>query len=315
MLSKITTYIKSAIFDPVSEFMASVGPEGEQKSTLYDSVSGFFAGVGSNGQLSTTIEDATTGTTVNVESEGNLAVSVQDQHSRAFDIFFSQDVGSPTTLTTNAVYDAYTVLVTTGHGLVQGDSFVLVDPAAQKGWTGVVITVAGDNTVNLDRPLSYAFPSATTVVQKRTKDMNVNGAVTPQTFRVGGSLVAPLDITRLMLQMTTDTTPAWDEFGDIAVGATFRGVQCRTVNDTTENLWNVKTNGELAHLMYDLTIFEGGVGLTVDGIAGRMTYSGQEKHGVTLRIGSDEAIEIIIQDDLSSLDSFHIIACGHLVTD
>jgi hypothetical protein len=250
-----------------------------------------------------------------VETNGGLAVNVQDQHSRAFDIFFAQDVGAPTTLTADVIEDAYTISVTTGHGLVQGSFFVLIDTVGQRGWTGTVITVAGDNTVNVDRPVSYAFPSVSTVVQQRTTEMNVDGSSTPQTFSVGGSLVAQLDITRLMLQLTTDTTPAWDEFGDITVGATFRGVQCRLVNGTTTDLWNAKTNGELANLMYDITIYEGGVGLTVDGLAGRMTYAGQEKHGVTLRIGADEGVEIVIQDDLTSLDSFRMIACGHFVTD
>jgi hypothetical protein len=46
-----------------------------------------------------------------------------------------------------------------------------------------------------------------------------------------------------------------------------------------------------------------------------MTYAGQNKHGVTLRIGGGEAIECIIQDNLTGLLSFKIIACGHIVTD
>lgn len=250
-----------------------------------------------------------------LESNGAIPVNIQDQHSRAFDLFFSQDVGSPTTLTTDAAYDSYTILVTTGHGLVQGSFFVLIDPVGQRGWTGIVITVDGDNTVNVDRPLSYAFPSASTVVQKRNVDMNVDGSSTPQTFRIGGSLLAELDITRFLFQITTDTAPGWDEFGDIEIDATFRGIQCRIVDSQTIDLWNAKTNGELANLMYDLTIFEGASGLTKDAIAGRMTYAGQNKHGVTLRIGANEAIELIVQDDLRTLNSFRMIACGHFVTD
>ena len=65
------------------------------------------------------IRDPVTGTPANVESNGGLAVNIQDQHSRAFDVFFSQDSGAATTLTTNVVEDAYTILCTTGHGLVQ----------------------------------------------------------------------------------------------------------------------------------------------------------------------------------------------------
>jgi hypothetical protein len=250
-----------------------------------------------------------------LESNGAIPVNVQDQHSRAFDLFFAQDVGSPTSLTTDVVLDAYTISVATGHGLVQEDFFVMFDPVSQRGWSGVITAVDGDNIVNVDRPVSHAFPSASTVVQKRSIELNVDGSETPQTFKVGGSLLALLDITRIMLQITTETTPSWDEFGDIAVGPTFRGIQFRLVNGDIIDLWNAKTTGELAHLMYDITVYEGGVGLTVDGIAGRMTYAGQEKHGVTLRIGANEALEVIIQDDLSELGTFRMIACGHFVTD
>lgn len=250
-----------------------------------------------------------------LESNGAIPINIQDQHSRAFDVFLTQDVGSSTTLTTDVIEDAYTMSATTGHGLIQGDMFILRDSVGQRGWTGIVITVAGDNTVNVDRPISFAFPSASTVVQEVSKDMNVNGAITPVTFKLSSPLLDELDITRIMIQMTTTDVALWDEFGDIASGATFRGIQCRLVNGETADLWNAKTNGELANLMYDIQFFDATHPQAVNGIAGRMTYAGQAKHGVTLRIGAGESLEVIVQDDLSSLLTFHIIVAGHFVTD
>jgi hypothetical protein len=260
------------------------------------------------------ITDPVTGEIAQVESNGALAVNIQDQHTRAFDLFFSQDVGSPTTLTTDAVEDEYSISVTTGHGLVAGNELVLVDPAAQRGDTLQVVSVAGDNTVELDRPLSYSFASATSVVQQRTSQMAVDGSVTRQTFKVGGALSAELDITRFLLQMTTTDTPAFDEFGDQdATG--FRGCVMRHVNGTTATLWNVKSNAEMANLMYDFTPYESALPFANNGIAGRMTYAGPSKHGVTIRLGAGETLEFIIQDNLVGINSFKIIACGHIVTD
>jgi hypothetical protein len=258
------------------------------------------------------ITDPTTGAMAAVESNNALAVNIQDQHTRAFDLFFQKDVGSPTTLTTNAAVDDYSISVTTGHGLVAGDEFTLVDDPY--GFSGTVVSVAGDNTVNMDRPLDRPFTSATTVVQQKTSEMNVNGSVTRQTFKVGSAtLTAELDITRFLIQMTTTDTPAFDEFGDLT--ALTRGVQMRVVNGDQYNLWNVKSNAELANLMYDLTVYESSLPFANNGLAGRMTYAGPEKHGVTLRLGAGDFLECIIQDNLSSLLSFKIIACGHIVTD
>jgi hypothetical protein len=247
------------------------------------------------------------------ESNGALAVNIQDQHSRAFDLFFSQNVGSPTTLTADTIIDSYSISVTTGHAFAAGDDFVLRDSVTQRGFTGQVVSVAGDNTVNMDRPITSVLPSATTVVQETTTELNVDGSSTRQTFSIGSPLTAELDITRFLIQMTTTATPDFDEFGDQT--ALTRGCVMRIVNSSLANLWNVKSNAELANLMYDLTIYDAALPFAVNGLAGRMTYGGQNKHGVTLRIGGGETLEFVVQDDLSDLLSFKIIACGHIVTD
>lgn len=244
-------------------------------------------------------------------TNGGQDVNIQDQNTPAFDLFFTQDVGSPTTLTVDAMADAYSISVTTGHGLVAGDEFVLVDPVSQHGFTGEVVTVAGSNTVNVDRPITFDFLAASTVVQERTSDLNVNGSVTRQTFTVGGSLTAELDVTRFLIQMTTTDAPTLALFGDQA--ALLRGCQMRRVDGTSFNYWNVKSNSEMSNLMYDLDIYTTAHPQAVNGLAGRMTYAGQNKHGVTLRIGPGEALEFIVQDDLRGLIEFKIIACGHIV--
>jgi hypothetical protein len=261
----------------------------------------------------TIIIDSITGEPARVESNGGLAVNVQDQSTQPFDLFFAQDVGSPTTLTIDATQDAYTLSVTTGHGLIATNDIILRDPSLQKGYTGMVVSVAGDNTVNLDVALNAAFTSANTVLQQRTHDLNVDGSGTRETFTVGSPLIGQLDITRFLFQMTTTDTPAFDEFGDQT--ALTRGVSMRLVRDDERfNLWNVKSNADMANLMYDITVYDSSLPFEVNGLAGRMTYAGQEKHGVVLRITGGEFIECVIQDDIDALLSFKIIACGHLLT-
>jgi hypothetical protein len=263
----------------------------------------------------TILVDPTSGTQTRVEANGGLAVNVQDQASRAVDLFFAQDVGSPTTMIMDTTADSYVVYLATGHGLVATDMFVMFDPSVQHGHTAHVVSVVGDNQVNMDRPVSYELTAANTIVQQRSMELDVDGSSTRQVFSVGSSLTGILHITRVIFQIVCTNPALYNLFGDQT--ALSRGVLLRqTRNDNgTTNHWNVKTNAELANLMYDVSVQEEAKVFDVNGLTGRLTYGGQTKHGVVLALSGGEALEIIIQDNLSGLISFRIIAQGHLVTE
>ena len=48
----------------------------------------------------------------------------------------------------------------------------------------------------------------------------------------------------------------------------------------------------------------------------RRTFGGQNKNGIVIRLKGDDNDELqaIIQDDLTDLDHFHVIAQGHVTT-
>lgn len=249
------------------------------------------------------------------ESNGAIPVNIQDQHTPAFDAPFSQVVAAPTTLAANAVENTWSIEVTTGHTFVAGDRILLQDIPAGRAMYGVVVSIAGANTVNLDAPTNWKYAAATTRVLEIASDLNVSGAVTRQSFFVGTSVEGKeLDITRILFQMTLTDLPEFSDFGDIAGGLS-RGIMCRVVNGEYINLFNLKSNADMALLMYDVSVYEETKAFSVNGIAGRLTYGGQDKHGVTIRLAQDEVLEVIIQDDLTSLLSFHMSASGHVVTD
>ena len=52
-----------------------------------------------------------------------------------------------------------------------------------------------------------------------------------------------------------------------------------------------------------------------DGFTGRLTFAGQNKFGAVVRLGAGEDLQVIIQDDLTSLVLFEIIAEGSEVVD
>lgn len=249
-----------------------------------------------------------------LESNGAIPVNVQDQNSRTFDVYFGQTIGTPTTLTTDAVIDSYSISVTTGHGILVGDKIAMFDAVGQRVYIGEALTSA-TNLITLDTPLNYSYASASTVVARRTIELNVNGSSIRQIFTIANPINVEVDITRILFQIITDTAPEMTDFGDITNGLT-GGIVLRVKNGRNINYWNLKTNGELINLMYDVTVYDALVpGLGSYGLGARLTYAGQDKHGVTIRLAIDDTLQLIVQDDLTSLLSFRMIATGHEVVD
>ncbi|MCK5018044.1 MAG: hypothetical protein KAS32_13390, partial [Candidatus Peribacteraceae bacterium] len=173
-------------------------------------------------------------------------------------------------------------------------------------------------TLTLDSPFDFAFPAGTQAIIA-TRKMDVNGSITSQAFDMRGlnfPLVIPVsfDITRIMIQMTTATAISFGAFGDIA-GGLANGIVLRNrkASGDIRNIWNVKTNADFALLAYDYTTYSALTPPTIDGLAVRYTFAGQEKHGVTVRLDPGDSLQLLVQDDLSSLVSFRMLAQGHVV--
>jgi hypothetical protein len=251
----------------------------------------------------------------NIEDNGGLAVNVQDQTSPPFDLYFIQLIGSITSLTAPAAIDDLIVSLASVADCSVGNYFSMnATDGSDRFYFGEVLAV-GASTVTLDTPVDYAF-AASDPAFCTTRDLNVDGSVTSQVFDVRGSGPASdieIDVTRLILEITTSGAPPFDGFGDIAGGLT-AGIVLRRVDGDTRNIWNVKTNSEFANIAYDYTTLSG-FGPAVEGIIVRYTFAGQDKHGVAVRLAAGDRLELIVQDDLTSLLSFRVIAAGHIVTD
>ena len=144
--------------------------------------------------------------------------------------------------------------------------------------------------------------------------MNVDGSVTPQIFGVRNPITTDItleiDISRILFSMLTASTPQLSDFGDITSGIT-RGVQIRRIDGTYQNIINFKSNMELKNITYDVEI-QTAASNAQDGLTSRFTLTQLEQ---VVRIGAGEDLQVIIQDDLTSLTSFTMIAEGSEVTD
>lgn len=239
-------------------------------------------------------------------TDNALNVRAISRHTSVGDAYFSQPIGVPYALAVDAVINEYEIALITGHGVQVGEQLIIWDEPSDRLYTGNVLAVV-TNDITLDTPLDFSYPSATAVGVRTTTEMNVDGSVTRQTFSIGPPTATALNITRVMFKMITTDPTELDMFGDIA-GGLARGLIFRVVNGTNTNYFNVKTNGDLVNIMYDVTPYEAAKVFGSNGLGGRLTYGSEGKHGCVIRLEQDDTLEMIVSDDLGDLLSLQVMA-------
>lgn len=255
---------------------------------------------------------------IHVWPGGFMGVIPSDQMTPPFDFIFAQVTGTDMTLAAAPTVNGYTALLSAGHSIIAGDFISFVDlPGAKevhRYYSGNVVSI-NTNTITLDTPIPYSFLPASTYVYERNNSMVVNGSVTTQVFSLTNPYPDAVDITRIIISIR-DNSPMDDAlFGGIP--ALTRGVVLRKKLDATgteyQNYWNIKTNGGIAlrsgNLQYSTKAPSGYYGLNAV-----FPFSGMENHGVAIRIDTGQSIEILIQDDLTGLSEFRVLAQGHFTT-
>lgn len=249
------------------------------------------------------------------ESNGGVPVNIQDQTSRILDLFFIQKQGATVTLGAAANPNDRTITLSDATGFVTGNVVGLFGSATQFMFAKQIGIPAG-NVITLDTPVDTLFPIGSAVI-RATDNLNVNGSPgTPQIFSIGpigtGAGIE-VDITRFLGYIETSGAQADDKFGDIAGGLQY-GLALRQNNGSIQNIWNVKTNGEIGLLCYD-SAYTPNAPAGNEGFRFRNTFAGQSKHGVTIRLMPGESLELLVQDNLSGLVKLNCMAQGHVVTD
>lgn len=243
--------------------------------------------------------------------KGNkVDVMIQDQTSDILDYFLCRQLFD-LTLAAPVTLDAYTVTVVSGASVVNG-TYVCIQEG-KRAFQAKVLSGGGTNTLTLDTPVDYPFTVAASVAN-RTPALNVNGSVTPVVAYLKPLPGVKWDVTRIIGAMTHATAPNDGLFGGIT--ALTKGIIIRKSNGVHHTIFNVKSNGELKERMYDVQ-YAAAPPTALEGTAFRRTFAGQDKNGVVIRLDGDlgDQLEIIIQDDLTGLASFRIVAQGHVVED
>jgi hypothetical protein len=245
-------------------------------------------------------------------------VLLTDHTTPPVELFFIKQLDVDSLASATAINDTSIDLVD-ATGFSDGDYIGIFAPASDRFYFGEQVGAPVGNTISLDTPLDFAFQSGSNVLRS-TRNLAVDGSIDTQIFAVQGSgnpsSLLKIDVTRIILTMEgPNSAPdgvAFDTstFGNIAGGLTY-GLAFREVNGRTTNLWNAKTNGELAGVCYDVRI-DSGARAGTDGLAMRKTYAGQDKSGTALRLRAGDSLQFLVQDNLTDLDFIRVVAEGHI---
>lgn len=238
-------------------------------------------------------------------------VALQDQHTRFVVSPLYIDVSS-TTLAVNTSNGDSSVELTVGHGASVGNILVLREGI--RYYWGTILSVS-TNTIGLDTPLDFAFTTSADV-DVGDANLNKNGTLlSPVIAHIKPPPGVKWDITRVHTQTTSTADMDSGRFGSIP--ALTNGCVFGKVNgEDSQNIANVKTNGDLG-LLANQDNYDPKAPAGVYGYFSKHQFGGQTGVGVVIRLEGDknDQICVLIQDDLTSLLLFRVIAIGHVVDD
>lgn len=244
-----------------------------------------------------------------------LDVLVGDQTTRPILNPMCQGIGAPFALASDTTPDTYIIQLVDATGLSSGDEIALFQNSNNPGFYFGTIQGIVVNTLTMHQPIDIVFATTTANLFLLNCDLNVDGSIGGggrEIFTIANNSTTPIDITRIIFTIETATAPEYSEFGDLP--ALTRGIVLRKkkADGTFNNIFTAKTNKDLQRLMYDIAAFDtGGFFGGVEGLAGRLTFAGANKLGVAIRLEENEALELLVQDDLTGLVAFRINAEGH----
>lgn len=253
-------------------------------------------------------------TPIEETSRGDRGVSVyvQDQTTQPLSLQFLTNRVA-VTLSVNTVIDDYIITLNTGHGVVIGDVLELFKTGTSEFMQANVTAVNVDD-ITVDQPINRVYTTSGTTSLKASNNLLVDGSVTPVIFSVKPLPSQVGDVVRIMFAITGTSAMDFETFGSESALDNGCVVRVKNSDGTYNNLFNFKANGSLILQGFDYSFLENNANNS-RGFNSRITWGGQSKHGVVIRLdGSlNEEMQIVVQDDLSSggNTTFRIQAQGH----
>lgn len=263
-----------------------------------------------NGKL--TKVDFTTGKFYDLGvSENSIDINIKDIRTNLINEQFHQETATETMFALDVSAQSRSFTVVSSTGFTVGDTIKIKDGVVEYNYPKI-LTIVG-NVVTIDRPLDKSYNTTDGIIKIIT-NMAVNGSITPQSFKIKAeNAIAVSHITRILFNMIHGTAADVNKFGGIA--ALTKGVLIRAYYERAgvyKTVTNWKNNGDISKDVYDISYDDRAGGSGSYGTSGRWTFTNA---GIVAELFPNDIdfIEVLVQDDLTGLDSFIINAQGHTV--
>jgi hypothetical protein len=223
--------------------------------------------------------------------------------------------GNDTTLSVAASAGDTSITVVDATGIITGDEIKLGEVTAGVGVQEIgIITITNvvGSVLTLDRPIGNNYTTAATV-EEVTTNMAVSGSLaSPQIFEIDPPDGNIWQFTRILLSITDQTAMDDAKFGGIT--ALTNGVSLRATTEAgrTVIFANWKSNQDMKMDMYDVD-YSTKAPSGFFGLNGRWTFTKAE---VVAELDGDaspvQKLEVLIQDDLTGLDTFKMRGQGRV---
>jgi len=255
-------------------------------------------------------------TPIEVSNRGDEGVSVfaQDLTTPALSVPFLEERNT-STLASDALIDDRVINLSPGHGAVAGDIVELTLDGTSTFMQTKVISVNVD-AVTIDQPINTNYTPVNSSILISSDSLQVDGSISPRVFSVLPLPGQSIDVTRMIIEITGSSAMDFEKIGSDP--AVINGIVLRLKKEdgTFTNLFNFKSNGDFIRQAFDYE-FQVNNANNVRAFTSRLTWAGQSKHGVVLRLDGDlgEELQVVVQDDLTGGDnlSFILQAQGHEV--
>jgi hypothetical protein len=253
-----------------------------------------------------------------------LGVFVQDQTTTVLSVPFLQ-ARTAITLASDTAIDDRTIDLTAGHGTLFGEIIELAETGTTNFLQAEVIDPLGlaaegdpvvGNTITLDQPVNRIYTVAASLALRSTKNLLVDGSVTPEIFSILPLPAQSGDMVSVTIEMRGATNSPMDFTTFGSESALINGCVIRVKNPdgTFRNLFNFKSNSDFIEQAAPPFFLSPKTGNTLTGFTATKRWGGQHENGVVVRLdgGLGEELQLVIQDDLTGGNTrFHITAQGH----
>ena len=242
---------------------------------------------------------------------GALDVNSAWLHRKIVNETFHFETATQTTLSTAAaIYDT-SIIVTDATGIIVGDQVKIQEGAIQEIGT-LTITIVAGTTLTLDRPIANNYTTSADIIKVET-NMAVNGSLAaPVIFEIDPPITNIWQITRILISMTDQTSMDDAKFGGLVALTNGVSLRATTSAGRTVVFANWKSNQDLKLDMFNVD-YSTKAPAGFFGLNGRWTFTASE---VVAELDGDadpiQKMEILIQDDLTGLDTFIIRAQGRV---